>query len=121
MERLKIGKKGEEYARKFLVAKGCKILGENFRSRFGEVDIIAIEDDTIIFVEVKTRTSNRFGEGEEAVNAEKIKKILKTALHFLSETSQTHLNNLRMDLIAVRLNGRHELKDIKHIKNIRDG
>ncbi len=121
MDRLEIGKKGEEYAKKFLLAKGCKVLEENFYSRFGELDIIAVEGETLLFVEVKTRTSDKFGDAEEAVDRRKIEKILKTALHFLSETSRKHYDDLRMDLIVVRLNGRHELERIKHIKNIRDG
>ncbi len=120
MDRLEIGKTGEKYARNFLLAKGCKVLRENFHSRFGEVDIIAEEGKTLIFIEVKTRTSDKFGAAEEAVGKKKIGKISKTALHFLSETSQKPYDDLRMDLIVVRLNGRYELKSIRHIKNIRD-
>ncbi len=116
-----MGKTGEEYAKELLVLKGCKIVRTNFYSRFGEIDIIAKNEETLIFVEVKTRTSDKFGTGEDAVIKKKLEKMHKTALCFLEKSGKKHYGNLRMDLIAVELGRNLKLKKIKHIKNINDG
>ena len=69
-----IGDMGERRAVKFLKKKGYKILETNFKTNFGEIDIIARKGDYICFVEVKTRSSDNFGEPREAVNFHKQKK-----------------------------------------------
>ena len=79
-----LGKTGEDLAVSMLFSEGYRILKRNFRSYFGEIDIICEKDDTVYFVEVKTRTCDVFGEPEEAVNAMKQKRIRKTASYYLS-------------------------------------
>jgi len=81
--RLILGKNAEKEAVAFLEKSGYIILHTNFRSCFGEIDIIARENDTIVFVEVKSRSSDRFGLPQEAVSALKQRQISKTALEFL--------------------------------------
>jgi putative endonuclease len=99
-ERLRLGKCGEEAAVEFLREQGYKIIARNYRSRFGEIDIIARDKDTLCFVEVKTRHSDRFGTPEEAVTRAKQKQIAKSALSFLKER---HLldTKARFDVVAI--------------------
>lgn len=85
-----IGKLGEDYASSYLVELGYKILERNFRTRFGEIDIIAEKDDIIAFVEVKTRSKNYLYTPREAVNQYKQKKIILASSEYIliSETSK---------------------------------
>ncbi len=78
-----LGKAGEETAVKFLEAKGFLILEKNFAVKSGEIDIIAKRGETIHFIEVKTRTSVKFGTPAMAVNAAKQQKIIQTAEYYL--------------------------------------
>lgn len=105
-----LGKISEDYACKFLISKGYKIIARNFRSSFGEIDIVAIDADTLVFVEVKARWSLKFGNPEEAVTREKINKIVKTAAYF----SQLHPKlpkKLRIDVVALEINGGHVVSE----------
>lgn len=77
-----IGKKGEDLASKFLIQKGYKIIKRNFHSIYGEIDIIATHENSLVFIEVKTRSNTRFGLPIEAVTPRKIENIQKTAEYF---------------------------------------
>ncbi len=112
-----LGRRGEEQASLFLQKQGYKILQRNFRSRLGEIDIIALEAQTVVFVEVKTRFSQKFGLPEEAVTPWKIRSIIKTAQYF----QMLHPNlpeSLRIDVVAISLSSNGETKEIKLIKNV---
>lgn len=76
------GKAGENFAAKKLEELGYRIIARNFRSRFGEIDIVAVARDTLVFVEVKTRWSSKFGSPVEAVTPKKIANIEKTGQYF---------------------------------------
>ena len=110
-----IGQKGEQLAQEYLKKQGYEIIEINKRfSRFCEIDIIAKQKDTLVFVEVKTRSSDFCGSGFEAVTKTKYENI-KTGLYtYLQETKIKH-KNFRIDAISVILNP--ELK-INHLKNI---
>lgn len=79
------GKNGEKRAASFLKGKGYKILAQNYRSPFGEIDIIAKDNDTFCFVEVKSRSSKGFGLPQEAITKSKQKHMSKAALNYLKE------------------------------------
>lgn len=79
------GKDGEKYAAKLLKKNGYKILDTNYRSRFGEIDIIAYNDEYICFVEVKTRGENSIADPAYFITKSKQQKIIKTAKLFLAE------------------------------------
>lgn len=74
--------RGEEFAAKLLTRMGYRILERNFRSRFGEIDLVALKDKTLVFVEVKTRFSQRYGNPFESVTPWKLRKITKTAQYY---------------------------------------
>lgn len=111
-----LGQLGEKFARKFLKERDYEIICQNFRGRQGEIDIIAKEkDETIVFVEVKTRTSLEYGNPAEAVDDTKIERIIKTAKYFLYSKGIQH-NNIRFDVIEVFIyKGRYKLNHIKQI------
>ena len=116
-----LGALGEKLAAKALKKSGLKVLARNFSSKSGEIDIIALDSstkklpggETVVFVEVKTRTSDDFATPESAVNAEKQKRIRKAASTYLSERFSTEVN-YRFDIVSVVIRPDSE-PEIKHI------
>lgn len=109
--------KGEELATKFLRDKGYKIIERNFRKGYGEIDIICVKDKTLVFVEVKTRTSNAYGTPFEAISYFKLKSLLKTA-EFYKALNPRLPEAMRIDAISVMLDNSNYLSSIEHIENI---
>ena len=95
-----IGKLGEDLAVKFLKSYGYKIIHRNYHSQYGEIDIIALDEDLLVFLEVKTRTSN-LSSALNSVSFAKQLKLSKTASFFLSQNHQYEDNFTRFDLIVV--------------------
>jgi putative endonuclease len=112
---LRLGVSGERAARNYLRLHGFLILERNFKSKYGEIDIIAREKDTIAFIEVKTRRSDELGYPEEAVNYYKQKKIIQCARHYIHKKHIDEMN-IRFDIVSVMSKGRFR----KEIKLIRD-
>ena len=113
-----IGKLGEDIAVNYLKQQGYKVLDRNFECRQGELDIIALDKNEIVFIEVKTRTSNRYGTPSEAVNKIKQKHMLKTIKYYL------HIRNLsdefvRIDVIEVYI--KNNVYKVNHIKQALEG
>jgi putative endonuclease len=100
MDTGKFGDQGESYAASLLQAKGYTILDRNFRTKVGEIDIIALDDDTLVFVEVKSRKSSRFGAPVEAVNARKLARV-KRAGEYYSLTHPKLPKRQRIDVVAI--------------------
>lgn len=113
MNNRKFGDAGEDLACRYLEKQGYKILERNKHySRFCELDIIAQYKNTIIFVEVKTRKTNSFGQPAEAITRTKYENIKKGVQYYLSENK---VKDYRVDLIGITL--KPEIK-IEHLKNI---
>ncbi len=99
-DNLNFGREAEELASKFLKDKGYKIISRNYRTKLGEIDIIAEDKNTLCFVEVKARRTNRFGSPEEAISGHKKRQISKTALSFIKDKKLT--NRLaRFDVVSL--------------------
>ncbi|MBI4844602.1 MAG: YraN family protein [Nitrospirae bacterium] len=96
---MKLGEKGEGIAVKFLREKGYKVMEQNFKTPAGEIDIIAKDGETLVFVEVKTRESLIYGMPFEAVNRSKKHKIANTALLYLKRFKQ--LPPCRFDVVSI--------------------
>ncbi len=111
------GKEGEKIAAAYLKKNGYRIIDINFRCPLGEVDIVAREDKEIVFVEVKTRKSNKLGYPEQAVGIRKQKKMSQLALWYLQEKNISDVA-ARFDVLAITLFP--EGNDIKLIKNAFD-
>ena len=112
--RQKFGEQGEALAVRHLKKAGYKIIETNYRTRLGEIDIIAKDKDTIVFVEVKTRTSVHFGSPKWAVTPRKQKKISMVALYYLKATDQCTAR-ARFDVVAVISN--RDKPQVEIIKN----
>ena len=109
-----IGKKGEDIATNYLKKCGYKILERNFECRQGEIDIIALDKNEIVFIEVKTRTNFKYGMPSEAVTKIKQKHLLKATEYYV------YINNLqndfiRLDVLEIILENNNQFT-INHIK-----
>ena len=114
MQNRQLGQNGEEIAEKFLIKQGYKILERNRHfSRYCEIDIIALDKDTLVFVEVKTRKSEICGHPLEAITKTKYKNIRTGLSLYLQENP--NYKKFRIDAISILLKPKLE---IKHLKNI---
>jgi len=114
---IRVGLTGEALAVEALEQDGYKIIEQNYRTKLGEIDIIALQGDVLVFVEVKARRTNRFGHPKQAVTADKQRKISMVALAYLKNTGQMN-RKARFDVVAVRL--WREKSEIDIIKNAFD-
>lgn len=96
-----VGQFYEEQAANFLVKHGVKILFHNFYCRNGEIDLIGLDQGTLIFIEVKYRKNNQKGLPEEAVGITKQKKICRTAMYFLYTHQKFYGYAIRYDVVAI--------------------
>ena len=94
------GQANETVASGFLKAAGYRILEQNYRTGLGEIDIVACRQDTIVFVEVKSRKSVRYGSPKYAVTHQKQRKISMVALQYLKKNARPH-TKARFDVIAI--------------------
>ena len=108
---IEIGRKGESIAIDYLLRKGYTILEKNYSYRRFEIDIIAKQKDTIIFIEVKTRRSRDFGYPEEAVDNRKIRHILNCADHYIYQTQWK--GNIRFDVLSILINPKLSIDHIE--------
>lgn len=110
-----IGKFGEDEAEKYLKQKGYKILERNFSCKRGEIDIIALDKSEIVFIEIKSRLSLKFGLASEAVTKYKLKHIYKTAEYYLYKRNLLN-ENTRIDVIEVYIKNNQII--INHLKQV---
>lgn len=100
--RLELGRRGEEEAVRYLAAKGYRILDRGFRMFGGEIDIIARQGETLVFVEVKTRRSTEFGVPDESVNLSKQNQVRKIAQgYLLKKQLRESATPCRFDILSV--------------------
>ncbi len=96
---MKLGEKGEGLAVKFLKKKGYKIIKQNYKTPIGEIDILAKDKETLVFIEVKTRESVEYGLPFEAVNSYKKRKIANVALLYLKRFKE--IPPCRFDIVSI--------------------
>ena len=113
-QNLYLGKSGEELAVDLLRENGYKIIARNYKTKLGEIDIVAYEKDTVCFIEVKTRRSDKFGFPQEAILRTKQRQISKVALGFLKDKNLLD-RNARFDVVSVVFAGDEPKLDL--IKN----
>ncbi|MBI4991057.1 YraN family protein [Candidatus Gottesmanbacteria bacterium] len=114
---LSTGKIGENAACQYLQSHGFKIIERNFRKGYSEIDIVAIEGKTLVFVEVKTRIGTKFGLPEESITPWKLKSLIKSAQYYkLLHPNLPH--SLRIDVITILLSSPGKLEKIGYYKNI---
>ena len=107
------GKEGEDIATEFLKQNGYQIIERNFQTRHGEIDIIAKDKREYVFIEVKTRKNNKYGQPIDAIDERKIKH-LKMSIHYYLYIHHIENNYIRIDVIEVKYEG-SKIK-VHHIK-----
>lgn len=107
------GKEGEYIAGKYLASKGYVILETNYRNKIGEIDLIAFDKDILVFIEVKTRTSTKYGYAFEAVDYRKQKKIINTSLVYIKYKKYIN-TQIRYDIIEIYMTKNPK---INHLEN----
>jgi len=114
-DRIRTGKRGEEIAVEYLMKAGYRIMDRNYRCLFGEIDIVARDQDNIVFVEVKSRKSEEFGDPQLSVGLNKQKKISKISLNYIKE-KHLHQCNARFDVVAIKMlpQGKEEVELIQN-------
>ncbi|WP_148556331.1 YraN family protein [Terrisporobacter glycolicus] len=112
MNNIEKGKLGEEIALKYIISKGGKVIEKNYRTKIGEVDIIAKLNGELVFVEVKSRSNINYGYPSESVNYKKKRKITNVAKYYIIDNSLENLS-IRFDVIEIYFNE----KKINHIVN----
>lgn len=111
-----LGRQGERVACRFLRRKGLKIVEQSMRNAYGEIDLIAVDQRTIVFVEVKTRSSDLAGDPVEAVDPQKQRRMTGAALAYLKAH---HLLNCasRFDVVTLIWSSKDAIPQVEHIEN----
>lgn len=97
----RIGANAERYALHYLQRQGLQLLVKNYHSRYGEIDLIMLEQDCVVFVEVRARKHNAWLSASESVDRRKQQKIIKTAQHYLQNYAIYADKDCRFDVIAI--------------------
>lgn len=113
----RLGQIGEELACTYLLNHKYQILERNFQKRYGELDIVAVKDNILVFVEVKTRIGRKFGLPEEAVTPRKLAEIKQTAYYYKLLHPELP-ESMHIDVIAIELETDETLKAFRHIPNV---
>ena len=108
-----LGKKGEQLAANYILKKGYTILEKNWRYLKAEIDIIAQTENTLVIIEVKTRSSDFFGDPQDFINEKKIKLLVQAANEYV--ISRNLDVEVRFDIVAVLLNSKTE--KIEHLES----
>lgn len=112
-----VGKRGEEIAAHFIHDKGYSVVEMNFRKNYTEIDLIATKDNTLVFIEVKTRISGLYGSPFEAITKQKIQNLVRTA-QLYQQAHPKLPRQMRIDAIGVILDEKKQVVDIEHVENI---
>ncbi|HIE11996.1 MAG TPA: YraN family protein [Desulfotomaculum sp.] len=116
-DRKRLGETAEAFAANHLKAKGYKILAQNYRCRHGEIDIIALDNRTLVFIEVRARGSMDFGLPQESVGYRKQRKLREVARYYLA-TERGKGGICRFDVVAVQYDSENQrVRKIEHIEN----
>lgn len=108
-----LGRTGEDRAARFLVSQGYRILERNYSTRSGEIDLIALHQGTVAFIEVKTRSNDAFGAPELAVNQRKQQRMIKAALGYI-KFKKLHQVPCRFDVVAISMAGEQQVELIQN-------
>lgn len=115
-QKLVTGKLGEEIARRYLENKRFEILSQNYRTRYGEIDLVAKDKNELVFIEVRTKTKENFGTPEETLNRKKIAKLRKNALAYTAKIGWQ--GPIRLDALCLILDQNNQPSRIDHYQNI---
>jgi putative endonuclease len=115
-----LGQRGEDLAAEKLAASGYALLARNYRCPHGEIDLIARQTETLVFVEVRTRRGPGFGTPEESITPRKRQHLIASAQHYLQENNLMD-ENWRIDLVAVEMAKNGKLVRVEIVENAVQG
>jgi putative endonuclease len=116
MKRRETGILGEKLAKDFLINQGYIIKDTNYRCREGEIDLIALHKDCLVFIEVRTKRSYEYGSPEESITNTKKARLLATAYHYQQNHNELP-SSWRIDVLAIELNRSGQVNRIDIIEN----
>jgi len=111
------GKQYEDQAREYLVQRGLTLLNQNYHCRFGEIDLIMLQQGVLCFIEVKFRANMGFGGAASAIPLQKQKKIVKTALFFIASTTRLAQHAMRFDAFLIQRRASNQNHNVNWIQN----
>lgn len=115
--RKEIGSKGENIAADYLIERGYLLLDRNYHTRYGELDLVMLENGMIVFVEVKTRTSTSFGTPEESITLSKLEHLENAGLLWLQAHPESP-DDWRIDAVSIFMQKNGKIRDIRHFINL---
>lgn len=113
---LQTGNLGEDVAKRYLEQKGYKIIDQNYKTKYAEIDIIVKKDNVLVFVEVRTKTGEQFGTPEDTLTKTKLTRVRKNAIAYSAKTRWK--GPARIDAICIVLNQDNSVKRIEHYENV---
>lgn len=113
----KVGSFGESLAKRYLEERGYRIIDMNVKTSFKEIDLVAMLDNDLVFVEVKTRTSSAFGEASDAILGKKLKNFQKAISIYLEKT-EIKYKDIRADFIAIDIDRMKKSARVQHFKDV---
>jgi len=116
LHNLDIGRLGEDIAKGYLEKKGYSIIDQNYKNKYAEIDLICQHENTIVFVEVKTRMGEQFGIPEDAINRNKLRRLIRNAQVYMMR--KNYDMDFRIDGICIVLDKNKQIKRIEHYENI---
>lgn len=116
MNRKERGDRGEREAEAFLTAQGYEILERNWKARVGEIDLIAVDGETIVMVEVKVRSRRAWATPEEAVTSSKQRRLIETAWAYLEKSGGMD-RDWRIDVVAIETSTSGEIARLDHYRD----
>jgi len=111
-----VGKIGEEIAKKFLEKQGYKIIEQNYKTKYAEIDLIAKKGEDLILVEVRTKVGDKFGTPEETINKKKMRKLRGNAMAYSS--IKKWKGPVRIDAICIVLKPNYGVERLNHYESI---
>jgi putative endonuclease len=115
--RKNLGASGERLAADYLAQRGYEILARNVRTRAGEIDLVALDADTLVFVEVRTRRGEKFGTPEESITGRKQLKLIALAEEFLQTHAEFAGRAYRIDVVGIQLDRAGRVTRVNVIQN----
>lgn len=115
-----LGSLGENAAASHLIAIGYRIIERSFKKPQGDIDIVALDGNILVFIEVKTRRSSRYGSGEDAITPWKMTSLIRSAYYYKNKHPQLP-DSLRIDVVIVAVSDTDCVEKISVYKNITGG
>ena len=116
IQNLRVGQLGEVIAKRYLQKKSYRIIEQNYRTKYAEIDLIARSKDILVFIEVRTRKDEQLGTPEESIKKGKIRRLIRNAEAYAARMSYT--GKSRIDAICIVLDQKKDPRRISHYENI---